>query len=341
MAHEIMRHDNVVLHREAAWHGLGIIVQDAPTPREALKIAGLDWDVVQYPLIARKDAKTGLTIDSHVANYRADHDIRLGIVGKGYMPIQNSELADFCEALAEQGDVVKCETAGSIRNGCRVWFLLKGESFSVRKADEVTPYICVSNGHDGWTAMRCTPTTVRVVCSNTLHMVIPGKEDGDRASVKQACFATSHTKLIKERVEEAKAALGLYNHALAETRERLDAIAAKDINSEEMKEFFMQCYTADFGAVPLKPVDQKEHNALAKAREAFGACKQRFEAEQGLAGATLWGAMNAYTGWLQHDTGSRAKDPVKVYESKLQSKMWGIDSDRSLHALQVALAMAG
>jgi hypothetical protein len=154
-----------------------------------------------------------------VANYRADVDHCLGIVGEGYVPIQNTELADFCEALAEEGDVVRCETAGSIRNGERVWFLLKGESFSVRKKDEVRPYICVSNGHDGWTALRCTPTTVRVVCSNTLHMVIPGKENEAGLRVKEATFAASHTKLIKNRIEEAKLALQLYGRALDGTRE--------------------------------------------------------------------------------------------------------------------------
>jgi phage/plasmid-like protein (TIGR03299 family) len=341
MAHEIEKHDNVVLHKQAAWHGLGIIVEDAPTPREALKIAGLDWDVVQYPLIAQKDEKTGIMIPKHVANFRADTDIQLGIVGRDYMPIQNAELADFCEALAEGGDVVRCETAGSIRNGQRVWFLLKGESFSVRKKDEITPYICVSNGHDGWTALRCTPTTVRVVCSNTLHMVIPGKENEGRTTARPAAFATSHTRLIKDRIEEAKTALQLYGRALDTTREYLDVIAAKECNEEKLKQFFAQCYTADFGAIPLQPKDTKEHNALHKARMAYAGMKMRFEAEQKLAGATLWNAMNAYTGWLQHDNVSHIKDEVKAAEAKIQSQLWGTNADRAHHALTVALALAG
>ena len=31
--------------REAPWHGLGRIVMDAPASREALELAGLDWQV--------------------------------------------------------------------------------------------------------------------------------------------------------------------------------------------------------------------------------------------------------------------------------------------------------
>lgn len=33
--------------RKAPWHGLGTKVGDAPTSEEALKLAGLNWDVWQ------------------------------------------------------------------------------------------------------------------------------------------------------------------------------------------------------------------------------------------------------------------------------------------------------
>ena len=34
--------------REKPWHGLGVQVMDAPTSRDALILAGLDWQVEQY-----------------------------------------------------------------------------------------------------------------------------------------------------------------------------------------------------------------------------------------------------------------------------------------------------
>ena len=33
--------------REKPWHGLGMIVSDAPTSADALRMAGLDWEVLQ------------------------------------------------------------------------------------------------------------------------------------------------------------------------------------------------------------------------------------------------------------------------------------------------------
>ena len=80
MGHEITEHDNVVLHQKRAWHGLGIVVEDAPTPREALKIAGLDWKVKQKPLMVRSESGDKIIIDSHVANWRSDTDSLLGVV---------------------------------------------------------------------------------------------------------------------------------------------------------------------------------------------------------------------------------------------------------------------
>ena len=37
--------------REVPWHGLGRIVSEAPASKEALELAGLDWEVVQKDII--------------------------------------------------------------------------------------------------------------------------------------------------------------------------------------------------------------------------------------------------------------------------------------------------
>lgn len=341
MAHEIMEHDNVVLFRDAAWHGLGTIVQSAPTPAEALKLARLDWSVLQAPLWASCPDGGSIEVDSHVLNYRSDTEDQLGIVTDGYRPIQNSELAEFCFALAEQGDEVKCETAGSIRNGKKVWFLLKGESFSVRGKDEVQPFILVSNGHDGGTALRCTPTTIRVVCSNTLHMVIPQRDTEGRISKapQEAKFVAHHTSTIMDRVEEAKAALQLYNKTLEQNRELIDHLAAKDVGREDVQRFFLECYTRDFGAFPANPTNKVEANCRERAMDACNAVFQTFDAERELCGTTAWNVLNSYTRWEQWDRYLRGNDPVHVAERRVESKLFGVGSDRAIAALSTALSL--
>lgn len=340
MAHEILEHDNVVLHRVMAWHGLGTVVQDAPTPGEALKIANLNWTVEQWPLYATNGEGRRLALEDHVVNVRTDVGQSLGVVTTNYRPIQNTELADFCELLAEQSDSVKVESAGSIRNGAKVWFLLKGESFSVRGRDDVCPYILVSNGHDGGTALRCTPTTVRVVCSNTLHMVIPQRDREGRLakSPQQACFVANHLGDVKGKVEDAKAALGLYGRALDGTRLLIDAAAAKDVNQEFVQRFFLECYTRDFGPIVDAPKTKAEQKARDKSQDAYVKFANRFDRERDVAGATAWNACNAYTGWSQNDR-SFWKDADKESDRRVASKLFGQDAERAVQSLALALTL--
>jgi hypothetical protein len=115
MAHEITEHDNVVLHRTPAWHGLGVVVQDAPTPMEALKIAGLDWNVEQWPMSAT-NGETRLMVDDQL-NVRMPGAIKLGIVGQHYKVVQNVELAQFCQDLAEQNRTIRFEWNRPARSG--------------------------------------------------------------------------------------------------------------------------------------------------------------------------------------------------------------------------------
>lgn len=345
MAHEITTTDGVVLTSTPAWHGLGVVVEHAPTPSEALRIAGLDWQVQQWPLYATNGEGARLAIENSVANVRTDTGSCLGIVGKGYAPIQNAALADFCELLAKQGDVVRCETAGSIRGGEKVWFLLRGESFSVRapgrERDDLTPYILVSNGHDGGTALRCTPTSVRVVCSNTLHAVIPGWEtEGRRGRAPVAASYTAHhVGDVRRKVEEARDALGLYVETLAKQSERINALVARDWNSEQVGRFLTQCYATLVKPIPTNPTTAAEERDAAKARDAVAAMLRRFDNEARRFGPTAWVAMNAFTGWDQHDRGVRLRDPNKAREQRVASTLFGDKGDAAVRAFGLALTV--
>lgn len=42
--------ESIFYVRETPWHGLGTKVMEAPASEEALKIAGLDWKVLQEPI---------------------------------------------------------------------------------------------------------------------------------------------------------------------------------------------------------------------------------------------------------------------------------------------------
>ncbi len=342
MAHEIEEHDKVALLIDKAWHGLGTIVKTAMSAMEILPTAPGDYDIDQWPLYATDGEGNRIVIPDRVANVRRDVKLPLGIVSKGYRPIQNRELAAFCDALVEQGDKIKVESAGSIRNGAKVWFLIRGESFSVRGKDEVAPYLLASNGHDGWTSLRLTPTTIRVVCSNTLHMVIPRMEGMGimQAAPVKASFVAHHTQSIMERVEEAKRALMLYGRAETATREVINLLAAKDVDNETVKRFLLECYVRNHGAFPATATNGHEERARARAMASIQKMHARFEADLGLTGATAWGLLNAVTGFEYHDQPSRIKDAAKKADRHMESRLFGVGADRADATLRAALALA-
>jgi hypothetical protein len=174
-------------------------------------------------------------------------------------------------------------------------------------------------------------------------MVIPDCDPADRGRAdrlpRQACYVVRHCGKIDQKIQEARAALELYGQSLAVMRERMDCLSARDVNSSQVQQFFLELYERHFGAVPSNPQDAREQRRRDQAMEAIAAMVGRFEGDRRLAGTTAWGAMNAYTGWLQNDRPLRGKDPVRAREKQVHSRLFGADADRSLEAFAVALAI--
>ena len=202
--------------RITPWHGLGDVVQDAPTSEDALKLAGLDWTVKPQPIFL----EDGTKIDGSVANVRDSDNFVLGVVGNRYQIVQNKDAFAFTDELLGEG--VKYETAGSLKNGKTIWLLAKTPEKYTILGESVDPYVCFTNTHDGSGAVKVIMTPVRVVCNNTLNMAL---RDAKRT------WSVRHTASINGRLNEAKHTLQLadaYMNATKETFEELYKIKTPD-----------------------------------------------------------------------------------------------------------------
>lgn len=336
MAHEMTSTDNSVFHRHPAWHGLGLVIPEAWGPVKAAREI-MPYTIEQQPLFYRLNGKQ-VICESHVMNIRDDTGEEMGIVSADYQPVQNEDTARFCEALLEEGKgKVEIESAGTIRGGKRIWFLLKGEPFQVSIEDKIAPYILVSNGHDGGAQFRVTPTEVRVVCSNTMHMVIPRTDTGELMS---SAIAIRHTKNVMVRVEEARNALKHYADTMRKNREVVDKLIATDVNTEQVQRFFLESYTTDFGEIPDNPKKKVEENRRNRALSAYDSFCRRFDDEKVVAGTNAWNMLNAYTGLVQHDQKARGSDDVDRLEKRVYRNLFGLNQDRTQNALQRAYIFA-
>lgn len=178
--------------RQVPWHGLGKVVQDAPTSEEAIKLAGLDWDVAQEEMYTANGAK----VPDAFANVRTSDNSVLGVVGNRYEIVQNSEAFSFTDELLGEG--VRYETAGSLKNGKVIWLLAKlPEEYKIL-GDPVETFLTFTNSFDGSGAIKVAVSGVRVVCANTLN-----------ACLKQArrTWSARHTGSIGAKMDQARETL--------------------------------------------------------------------------------------------------------------------------------------
>ena len=202
--------------RERPWHGLGTRVEEAPSSREALRLAGLDWQVLQKPIMTTD----GQMVKGFRANVR-DRDSRvLGVVTDRYKVVQNEDAFAFTDDLLGEG--VTYETAGSLQDGRKTWLLAELPQRYIISGDEIAPYLVFMNAHDGSGSIKVAMTPVRVVCMNTLNLAL--------ATAKR-CWSTAHPGDIRAKIEDARDTLlfaETYMGELGKAVERLRQIKLSD-----------------------------------------------------------------------------------------------------------------
>ena len=198
--------------REKPWHGLGTMVAEAPNSKDALRLAGLNWKVLQEPVYTENEE----LIQGYKANVRDTDRKVLGVVTDRYKVIQNEEAFAFTDTLLGEG--VRYETAGSLQEGRRVWMLARLPREFIIGGERISPYMVFSNTHDGSEAVKTALTPIRVVCNNTLNLAL---------RTAKRSWSMIHTGDISGKIEEAKNTLLLadeYMTALGQEFENLRKI---------------------------------------------------------------------------------------------------------------------
>ena len=202
--------------REAPWHGLGTSVEEALDSAEALEKSGLDWKVIQKPIMT----DTFELIPGFKANIRDKDNRILGVVSDRYKFVQNSEAFAFTDALLNEG--VRYETAGSLQDGKKIWLLARLPDKYMIEGEDMEPYLVFSNSHDGSGSIKVAMTPLRVVCQNTLNIAL---------SNAKRVWSTVHVGDLANRMDEAHNTLFLaqkYMSSFGEEVHRLNKIMLSD-----------------------------------------------------------------------------------------------------------------
>lgn len=208
--------------RVAPWHGLGTCVENAPGSQEALKVAGLDWKVVQKPIFTEE----GQLVGGFKANIRDRDNQILGVVTDRYKVVQNEEAFAFTDQLLGEG--ITYETAGSLQGGRRTWILAKLPQRYIISGDEITPYLVFMNSHDGTGAIKAAMTPIRVVCQNTLNLAL---------SNAKRSWSANHVGNINGKLDDARYTLLYADKYMAELGRSIGRLNQIRLSDQKVYEY--------------------------------------------------------------------------------------------------------
>jgi len=317
MAHMIEKNSFFSV-KETPWHGLGHVIQDAPTVEEGIKLAGLDWEAETHPLFTADGREV-----THKATVRTMDNSILGVVGPKYQPLQNRDAFDWFQPFLDSKQA-HLTTAGCLNEGRRVWVMAEiGDPLTILKGDEVRRFILLSNSHDGTQSVRVGFTPVRVVCANTLAMA-----HSDATSQLLRC---RHTSGLKVGLDQIRDIMNLANSEFEATAEQYRRLAAsKIVKREDLREYVKR--------VLMLTDDKKTPGELSKkSQDVYAAILENFDSGKGTnvkkVKGTWWAAYNAVTEFLSYTRG-------KTQDGRLDSLWFGESFKINEDALDVALELA-
>ena len=290
----IEKHDGMVLAKTGAWHGLGVVVEEAPTPYQALHIAGMNWEVGTCPLYGLVEEKgstepTRVVYENRYGLYRKDVNVMLGNCSEHYIPIQNIQVADLIYDVAQSEDV-KVESAGSLKNGQRIFFLVQLGSMGLQNGDDVIKqYALFHTGHDGKTGLSVRQTNVRVVCANT-----------ERMAMKDKSIRLRHMGENAYDLQAVRAQLGDIKAQAKMFEETMEQAIETEWDDAMMSEYFIKTWKQGTGKPLPKDKDSRAFDKFEKTMRTWYDYAMNHEHQANCHG-TAYSAFQAVTQYATHD----------------------------------------
>ena len=306
------------------WHQLGNRLP-AHQPIEVwAQQAGMDWNICETPVryMTEQAGSFGsiMSFDDQKVLYRSDTKAPLSVVSQRYQVVQPQAVLEFYRDLTEVSGF-ELETAGVLKEGKKFWALARtGKEAALKGKDVVKGYILLATSCDGTLATTATPTTVRVVCNNTLTIALNGA-----SSAVKVPHSTSFDALA------VKKQLGIAVSQWDSFMYRMKTLSERKVKSHESMNYFLKVLCE--GTAQSGPgMGLTNERALKKVQELYDG-KGR-GADLASASGTAWGLLNAVTEYVDHER--RAKSQ----EYRLDSSWFGAGATLKQRALDYALQLA-
>lgn len=320
MAHEI---EHMAYVGTTPWHGLGNQLSRHQPLEVWQQEAGMNWHIEESPVRFVSNTASYLggihSFPEKKVLYRSDTKAPLSVVSGRYKVVQPWDVLEFYRDLTEYAGF-ELETAGVLKGGRKFWALARTGQASVLKGnDQVNGYLLLATSCDGSLATVATPTTVRVVCNNTLAIAV----DGASQSIRVPHSTQFNPQAVKQQ-------LGISVSQWDDFMYRMKALSNRRVNTGEALGYFLRviCDTE-------KDVEDRreltQHRALQKVQDLYSGKGRGSTLES--AQDTAWGLLCAITEYVDHEKRARSVD------HRLDSAWFGQGANLKQKALDHALEL--
>lgn len=319
MSHELTEYDGMLSVHKMPWHGLGHVLDHHPTRREAQELVH-PWEPIEEPVYRKIPSVSPdgtlsedyEEVEESKAIVRSDNGHLLGVTNSSLGVIANEELWDVIEAVGDVGTDIKIETAGSLRGGRDVWALLRlAEPLQVKGDPNgaTLAFLAFQNNHAGQGSFRAQAVNTRIVCANT-----SGAADAE-AKRNGYEFTFRHTSGVKERIEDAKAAVSMWREGINAWQQAMEHLATERVSPEGVSWFVEQFQPMPPNHLTTNRVRTNVENARNELRVIL-----RSQTQEGI-DTSAYGLYMAGIEWQQHWRGVKGKDDQARMESHFRRSM--------------------
>lgn len=309
---------------ETPWHQLGNQLP-AKQPIEVwAEKAGMNWQICETPVryMTEQAGSLGsiMSFAEQKVLYRSDTKAPLSVVGGRYQVVQPKAVLEFYRDLTDVAGF-ELETAGVLKEGKKFWALARtGKSVTLKGNDVVNGYILLATSCDGTLSTTALPTTVRVVCNNTLAMAL----NGASSAIKVPHSTSFDAQAVKKQLGIALSAWDGFMYSMKTLSER-------KVKTHESMNYFLKVLCQTDGHVD-PTLGLTNERALKKVLALYDGHGRG--AELSAASGTAWGLICAITEYVDHE--KRAKNAAY----RLGSAWFGEGSNLKQRALAYALQLA-
>jgi phage/plasmid-like protein (TIGR03299 family) len=328
------------------------------TPAQAFAAAGADFLVEKRPLaygiplaaVPGTDTSSmpedelftfngSRALRQHRAVVRPDTGVCLGVVGKGYTPVQNTALIQLFEFLREDARIENIVTL----DGGRKIFATASIDIQghITEGDTIRRYLHAFNSHDGSSAFGVFFSDMRLVCANQLRYI--AGRGARRAASEGAGLVMRHTRSVEEFAKKLPQLIDLENGRFHRDLQELRPLTTAKLSTEAARTILEATYSDKLAlAITDKDTGKKRDRTLDDLDTEMATIRSHAFGTTGIgidpADRSIWNLFQAITQFETHDTG-RAKDEISRARTRLESLWGGTASKRIERAREACLAL--